>query len=308
MQSKFNRRQMLKTAGLSLAALGLPKISGAKTSSGEGKARTVFITGGARGIGFQTALEFAEGGDNIVLYDIARQIESVSYPLASTKDLENARRKIESLGVRCLAIQGDVRSSVELEAAVDKTLEVMGSIDILVANAAFSAWGDVGEIPDQTIDDMLAVNIAGVIRTVQAVTPWFKKQKSGRIVCMSSIAGRAGAWKFSLYSATKWAVIGFVKSVALELGQYHVTCNAICPTSVNTPLLNNAYMGSIFGNPDQPLKAAGEYFRTIHALPEGVIEPVEISRAIRFLCSPEAEKITGSVIDVDAGVIAGNNA
>lgn len=291
-----------------MAALGMPQLLHSKSSEKNKSERTIFITGGARGIGFQTAIEFANNGDNIVLYDIANQINSVPYKLSSKQNLDNAQKHIESLGVKCLAIQGDVRKPEALKSAVESCVAKFGSIDVLIANAAVTAWADVGDISEKIINDMLAINVAGVIHSVQAVTPYFKEQNYGRVICMSSIAGRAGAFKFSLYAATKWAVIGFAKTVAMELGQYNVTCNCICPTSINTNMLNNTHMGTVFGKPDDPRQASEDYFRSIHALPAGVLEPNEISQTIKFLCSAEATKITGSVIDVDAGVVAGNNA
>src|SRR5687768_9060750 len=182
---KLTRRAALK-AGFLASSLAATKLSyGAdKIDQPDIKNEVVFITGGARGIGLATAEVFAKTGVNVVIYDIVSQIESVQYPLASQQDLEKAKTKIESYGVKCLAIKGDVRSTSQLDDAVSKCMATFGQIDYLVANAAVVNMGPLESTSDDIMESMLAINVGGVAKTIRAVAPIMKKQGRGRIVTL----------------------------------------------------------------------------------------------------------------------------
>jgi NAD(P)-dependent dehydrogenase (short-subunit alcohol dehydrogenase family) len=308
---KFTRRDIIKVSGLSLAALSVPSVltrAAGTSQNPENDERVAFITGGARGIGLRVAEHFAKDGINVVIYDIADQIDSVKYPLSTTEELEKARQLVESAGVKCLAIKGDVRNLSDLKKAVNKTIDTFGRLDFLIANAAVTQMGEAESFENDIIEDMMAINVGGVLKTIQAAIPVFKKQNSGRIVTMSSVAGRGGAYMFSLYSATKWGVIGLAKTIAQELGRYNVTCNAVCPTMVKTHMVMNSHMLNGF-NPDNPtIEGISEFFRGEHTLPVGALDPNEIANTVLYLCSDQATFISGSVIDVSAGYTARNNA
>jgi len=270
--------------------------------------RCAFITGGARGIGFATAQVLAEAGANIVLYDIAEQIDLVKYPLATTKDLANAKKDIESLGVECLAIQGDVRDGAKLKEAMAETVETFGTLDMLIVNAGITQIGTLDMFSEEEIAVVLDINLAGAIKTVQAAIPIMQEQNSGRIVLISSITGRAGSANFPVYSASKWGMIGLAKGTAQLLGPYNVTVNSVCPSLVNTKLLNNDYILEAL-LPDNPtIEAFNEGAKTRHLLPVGLYEPVEVANTIRFICSDSARYISGDVFDIQAGVSALNTA
>jgi NAD(P)-dependent dehydrogenase (short-subunit alcohol dehydrogenase family) len=308
---KYTRRDVLKASGLSLAALTLPAVAaGAKEFSRNSQKieRVAFVTGGARGIGLKIAETFAGQGVHVVIFDIASQINSIKYPLSTKEDLLNAERKIGALGVKCLAIQGDVRNLEDLTAAVDKTIAAFGRLDYVIANAAVTRIGLAESYDAEIVTDMLEVNTGGVLKTIQAVIPVFKKQKSGRIVTLSSVAGRGGAYLFSLYAASKWAVIGLSKTIAQELGSYNVTCNTICPTLVRTPMVDNEHILQGMNRENPTIEGATDFFRGMHTLPVGILEPKEIADAVKFLCSDEASHISGIVLDVSAGYTAGNTA
>ncbi len=266
--------------------------------------RCAFVTGGARGIGYKTAEVLAQAGANIVLYDVAQQIKNVKYPLATAEDLAKAKKQIESQGVQCLAIQGDVRDSKRLKEATQQAVSEFGSLDMMIANAGITQIGFLHTFTDEEIDVVLDINLAGAIKSVQAAIPIMQKQNSGRIVLVSSITGRAGSQYFPIYSASKWGMIGLAKSTALSVASNNVTCNVVCPSLVNTKLLDNDYvLGTIF--PKNPTMAAfNEVAKQRHVLPVGFYEPIHVANTIRFLCSDAAAYISGDVFDIQAGINA----
>lgn len=266
--------------------------------------RCAFITGGARGIGYKTAEVLARSGANIVLYDIAKQIENVKYPLATAEDLANAKKEIEKLGVQCIAIQGDVRDGAHLKKAVQQAVSEFGSLDMMIANAGITQIGFLDKFTEEEVQLVLDVNLAGAIKSVQAAMPIMQKQKSGRIVLNASITGRAGSQYFPIYSASKWGMIGITKSTALAMGAYNVTCNAVCPSLVNTKLLNNDYILKTLSPQNPTLEAFNEGAKQRHIMPVGLYEPIHVANTIKFLCSDAATYISGDVFDIQAGINA----
>ena len=153
----------------------------------------------------------------------------MNYPLATAEELANAQAEIESLGVQCIAIQGDVRDGARLKEAANQALEEFGSLDIMVANAGVTQTGTLDSFSEEELDVVLAINLGGVMKTVQAAIPIMREQNSGRIVLTSSMTGRYGDAFFPVYSATKWGVIGLTKSTAQLMGPHNVTVNAVGP-------------------------------------------------------------------------------
>ncbi|MBW1298588.1 SDR family NAD(P)-dependent oxidoreductase [Aquimarina litoralis] len=313
---KLNRRNMLKTATLSLGGLSVAGFTSEKlfsddTKGSHFKEKVAFITGGARGIGYSIAEELAKLGVHIAIYDIAANIKEIPYELSSATDLENAKTKIVSHNVKCLTFKGDVRNEEHLKNALNETKEKFGKIDFLVANAAVTRFGELVNHDEKTIQTLLDVNLKGVINTVKTSIPIFKEQNSGRIITISSMAGREGTALFPVYSATKWGVIGFTKSMAIELGTHNITCNTICPTGIRTKLVLNDHMAKIFGDTETSDK--GEGFNTylkssVHTMPVGLLDPIEIAKTAVFLCSDGAQYITGAALDVAAGCNSRNSA
>ncbi len=315
----FNRRKILATAGIASAAALFPKavktedkINSPEKSSNEKlefEGKTAFITGGARGIGLACAEEFAKAGANIVLYDIAGQINTVKYPLATEQDLATAKSNIEAIGVKCLAIKGDVRDSVQLKAATNRAVQEFGSLDILVVNAGVTHVGLLDEFPDDEVQTVIDINLTGAIKTTQAALPIMRRQNAGRIVMISSILGRLGNGDFSVYASTKWGLIGFAKSTALTMAKHNVMCNAVCPGWVRTKLADNDYILNAVSpeNPnfDAVLQIAKE---TYHPLPMGAYEPVDIARVVKMFCGQATAMITGEVFDISQGQNARFNA
>ena len=290
------------TAGLAAAA---STAEAADTPPQEFAGKTAFITGGARGIGYACAEALAAAGANIVLYDVAGPIEHVRYPLATPEDLATAKASIEALGVGCIAIQGDVRDGAKQKEAVARTIEEFGGLDMAVANAGITQIGPVDIFSEAEIDVVLDINLAGAIKTVQAVVPVLRDRNAGRIVLMSSVTGRAGSEYFPIYSASKWGMIGLAKSTARLLGSHNVTCNAVCPSLVHTKLLDNDYILNAL-SPDNPsMEAFHAGARQRHILPVGLFGAEHVANTVKFLCSDAAAMITGDVFDIAAGINTG---
>jgi NAD(P)-dependent dehydrogenase (short-subunit alcohol dehydrogenase family) len=317
-----SRRQLLTATALgavSMAAAPLFSNSAAAAQTSAKSARdqapknqelegkTAFITGGARGFGLAIAEELAKAGANIMLYDIAsRQLPNVQYPIGTMRDLEQAKAKIEALGVRCLTVVGDVRDRDVQARAMGQAVKTFGSLDIVVANAGISQAGAIEEFSSEDISTVFEINVGGVIKTTQAAVEFMKPQGSGRIIYISSALGRMGNELFPIYTSTKWAVIGFAKSAALSYGKFNILCNTVAPGLANTPLADNDFMLRKM-LPDQPnptFAMLSERFKPGNPIPVGHVEPIDVAKAVLFFSGSATRRVTGEVFDVSYGSLA----
>ena len=272
--------------------------------------KVAVITGGARGQGRAHALTLAREGADIVICDIAAQIDTVPYPMATPADMEETVRLVEDLDRRCVAVQADVRDGAQMQAVAERAMSEFGRIDILLANAGISSTSTVVDMTDEQWRDMIDTNLTGVFNSIRAVLPHMIERRSGRIVATASMAGRVGMPNIAHYVAAKWGVIGLVKSVAMEVAQYGITVNAVCPTTVNTPMIHNDATYKLF-RPDLENPTADDAlaaFSSLNVLPIPWVEPEDISNAILFLISDDARYITGTAVEVAAGMNASNAA
>jgi SDR family mycofactocin-dependent oxidoreductase len=269
----------------------------------EGK--VAFITGGARGQGRSHALTLARAGADIVVCDVVRQIESVPYPMASGGDLDETVALVEAEGRRCIGVVADVRDSAAVENAVRRAVAELGRLDIAVANAGIWTPSTVAEMSVDAWRDVIDVDLTGVFHTIRAAARPMRDAGRGRIVATASTAGRQGMHSMANYVAAKWGVIGLVKSAAMELGRYGITVNAVCPTTVKTPATDNEVAYRLF-LPDKDNPNADDVDEMVrerlHALPVGWLASQDISDAILFLVSDQARFITGTALDISAGV------
>jgi len=187
---------------------------------------------------------------------------------------------------------------------MEKTIETFGSIDFLVANAGVTQIGELTEFTDEEISAILDINVAGVIKTTQAAIPYMRKQKSGRIIFISSILGRKGNKDWPVYSASKWAVIGFAKSCAHLLGKDNITCNAICPGLVNTKLVNNNIILEKWLPHDPKWSTVVNFVKNSSPISNGVYEPKDIANVIKIFCEPNTSTVSGEVFDISMGASA----
>jgi SDR family mycofactocin-dependent oxidoreductase len=251
------------------------------------------------------AVALAREGARIVACDILEPISTLDYPLATQADLDETARMVRGAGGEFLGLKADVRDPQAANAVVEQTLARFGRVDFLLANAGVYGTSPLAQMSDQAFDDVVRTNLYGVFNTMRAVVPAMQRQKYGRIVAISSQAGRMGLANSAHYCASKWGVIGMSKALALEVAKQGITVNCVCPTGVDTPLVNNpsAWRRALPGDPTptreefEARQAANPY------TPQGVpwVQPQDVTDAVLFLLSDEARRITGSALDVSAG-------
>lgn len=270
----------------------------------EGK--VAFITGAGRGQGRSHALRLADEGADIVALDIcADDVSSVGYPLATSVDLDETVAQVKARGRRALAGVADVRDLGQVQKVVDAGLAEFGRVDIVCANAGIGSWSVSWEMTEQQWKDMIDVNLTGVFNTTRAALPsMVERGEGGSVVITSSTAGLIGYLNTAHYTAAKHGVIGFMKVLAQELGPHGIRVNAVCPTTVNTPLVINAQTFELFAPHIQnPTEAdVREPFAALNILPDVPwIEPDDVSQAVLWLCSDASRYVTGIALPIDAG-------
>jgi SDR family mycofactocin-dependent oxidoreductase len=272
--------------------------------------KVALITGGARGQGRSHAVTFAREGADIIVCDLVSQIDTVPYQMSQPDDLKETVRLVEENDQRCLAIPADVRDSEQITAVVDQAIGEFGRIDILLANAGIVAPVPLVDISDDQWADMVDTDLGGVFKSIRAVAPHMIERRAGRIIATSSMVGKTGVPGLAHYVAAKWGVIGLVKSAALEFGQYGITVNAVCPTNVDTQMIQNPAMYSLFApdvqNPTRDDVVPG--FTALNALPIPWVQVQDISEGMLYLAAESGRYITGETLTIAAGWNANNAA
>ncbi|OHV06925.1 mycofactocin-coupled SDR family oxidoreductase [Mycobacterium talmoniae] len=272
--------------------------------TGRVEGKVALITGAARGQGRSHALRLADEGADIIALDIAAQVESAPYPLATPADLDETAREVKARGRRVVARQVDVRDGKALTVAVDEGVAELGRLDIVLANAGILSIGASFELSEQTWSETIDINLSGTWRTTKAAIPhMIAAGNGGSIVLTSSIAGLIGQPGLAHYVAAKHGVVGLMKTLALELAPLNIRVNSVHPTNVDTEMIQNEATYRIF-LPDDPNPTrekfavpAGE----MNALPIPWIESNDVTNAVLFLASDEARYITGVSLPIDAG-------
>jgi 2-hydroxycyclohexanecarboxyl-CoA dehydrogenase len=241
--------------------------------------RTALVTGGASGIGAATCRRLAAEGARVAVTDV---------------DTQGARRVADEIDSD--AYELDVRSDDSIRAAVAAAERDLGPIDVLVNNAGYDEWGWFTETDPALWDRVLAVNLRGVIAVTHRVLPGMQERRRGRIVNTASEAGRVGSSGSAAYSAAKAGVIGFTKTIAVENGRYGITCNAVAPGPIETPLLMSApeRLGDVGKRLVETMVGATTLRRLGH--------PEEVAAAIAFLASDDASYVTGQSLGVSGGL------
>jgi (+)-trans-carveol dehydrogenase len=273
---------------------------------GRVEGKVAFVTGAARGQGRSHAVRLAQEGADIIAVDLAGQVASVPYPMATPEDLDQTVKEVEALDRRIVARQADVRDYAALKSALDEGVAQLGRLDIVCSNAGIASFGPGDELDETTWQDMIDINLTGMWHACKAAIPHLVAGgRGGSIVITSSDAGLKGFPNLAHYVSAKHGVVGLMRTLALELAPHMIRVNSLHPTSVNTDMIQNAPTYELFApdlaEKDRTKERLTERFQALNALPIPWVEPVDISNAVLFLASDEARYITGVPLPVDAG-------
>jgi NAD(P)-dependent dehydrogenase (short-subunit alcohol dehydrogenase family) len=281
------------------------------------RGKVAVVTGAARGIGRAVAVAFAREGADIISLDICAPVDARSGVEASTpEDLEETGRLIRTSARRWLGIRLDQRDLPALRAAGVQAEREFGGVDILFANAGTQSFHPLLEMEDSDWQITIDVNLTGTANAIRAFAPYIVKRGGGRIIVTSSTQGRHGTKFGAAYSASKWGIIGLMKSAALEFGAYNITVNALVPGLIDTPLTRHkerlAQVLQDAGRSPTGSSADEEEAKKILTArtPLGVpwIHPQDLAPVVVFLASDAARMVSGATYDVTGGDSAHNTA
>lgn len=243
------------------------------------KGKNALITGASKGIGRAIALRFAQEGANV----------GFTY-LSSVEQGEALAKELEGLGIKAKGYRSDASDHVAAEKLMQDFIADFGTIDILVNNAGITKDGLLMRMSEEQWDGVINVNLKSVFNLTKAATKFFMKQKYGSIINMTSVVGIKGNAGQANYAASKAGIVGFTKSVALELGSRNIRCNAIAPGFIETEMTAKL---------DE--KVIAEWRNAIPLKRGG--QPDDVANACVFLGSDLSAYVTGQVIQVDGGML-----
>ena len=270
--------------------------------------KVVVMTGAARGIGRAIAVKMAANGADVVAVDIAGMVSPASNAApASQEELDETARMIKSFGRKGEGIKADIRDIAALRQIADRVEQSYGKIDVVVANAAIQRWMPLLDMDDSDWRDVIDNNLNGTANTVRAFAPKMVACKKGRFILLSSMQGKHGTKDAASYSASKWGILGLMKSAAMELGEHNITVNALILGLVDTALTR--YEKRLSGSMSEqgqkvehptPQQAWDNRAPTV-PLKVGWLQPDDISPAAVFLASDAANMVTGAEYEVTGG-------
>lgn len=252
--------------------------------------RTAIITGSTSGIGTGIARALAKQGCNVVINGFGKEDE-----------IEGVRKELADVyGVTALYNGADMTKPAEIEKMIHDTKNSLGSVDIMVNNAGIQYVAPIDAFPVEKWEAILNINLTAAFHTIRLVTPLMKEQGWGRIVNIASAHALVASPFKSAYVAAKHGLAGLTKTVALELAEQNITCNAVCPGYVKTPLVD----GQVASQAKERGISEEEVIRNVllGAQPTKKFTTVEdLGELVAFLCSDPAINITGAIIPADGG-------
>jgi (+)-trans-carveol dehydrogenase len=262
------------------------------------------VTGAARGQGRSHALALAREGASIIALDACAPIATVPYPLPAKADLEETAEQVEALGSRVIHGAVDVRDLAEMEQFIGDAVADLGRLDIVCANAGISTPSPTLEMPEETWQTTIDINLTGVWKTCKATVPHIVAgNRGGSVIITSSAATVMISGNIAHYTAAKHGLIGFMRVLAKELAPHRIRVNTLHPAGVRTPMVYNEPMYRLF-RPDlenpgkEDFEAAA---RSHNALGVPAVEPEDVSAAVVYLAAPSGRYVTGSTFMLDAG-------
>ena len=274
------------------------------------RGKVAVVTGAARGIGRSIAVDLARNGAKVIAVDAAARVSSkTEYPAATPQDLDETGKLLSTIGPKWATMVADIRKIGDLRELADKVEQEFGGIDIVVANAAIQTFKPLLDMDDADWHDTVDNNLNGTANTVRAFAPHLVKRGGGRLILISSMQGRYGTKNGSAYSASKWGIIGLMKSAALELGKHKITVNCIEPGLIDTPLTRNdkrwsMAVGETMTTPPPEHPSEEETIKArLPKVPLGVpwLQPEQVAPVAVFLASDAAAMVTGATYDVNGG-------
>lgn len=256
----------------------------------EWSGRVAFVTGGSQGIGRAVAELLAEAGASVGVCGLEPEV------------VDEAVAAIRDRGSQALAVPADVTDRRSIEAAVAGTVERYGRLDALVTCAGIQRYGTVADTDEEVWDEVFAVNVKGVYLAAQAALPHLRRSGQGAIVVISSVQGHANQSAVAAYAASKGALDALVRAMAVDEAPHGVRVNAVCPASVDTPMLRASARRFSDGT-DAAARALVEDWGRMHPLGR-VARPREIAEVVSFLASSRASFVTGEDVRVDGGLLA----
>jgi 3-oxoacyl-[acyl-carrier protein] reductase len=249
------------------------------------KGQVALVTGGSRGIGRATVLALAQAGADVVLSYSGQADARAGHPGIADTTADEAR----ALGVRALTLEADVADPASAQVMIDSTIDGLGRLDIVINNAGIARDNLAIRMTNAEWDLVIAIDLSAAFHVCRAALKPMLRQRSGRLINVSSIAGIMGNPGQANYSAAKAGLIGLTKTLAREVGSRGITVNAVAPGFIETDM--TAALG------DKVLNSA------LGAIPLGRAGKAEdVAAAIRFLALPEAGYITGCVLQIDGGM------
>ncbi|KGR87197.1 3-hydroxybutyrate dehydrogenase [Lysinibacillus odysseyi] len=249
------------------------------------KDKVVFITGAARGIGYEIAQAFLEEGAKVMISDINE---------------ESLEKALEGLSENAAGIACDVSKEEDVKRAVDATVEQFGSIDILINNAGLQHVAMIEDFPAAKFEQMLKIMLVGPFLTTKYALPYMKEKNFGRIINISSINGLIGFAGKSAYNSAKHGVIGLTKVTALETAEYNITANAICPGYADTALVRGQFEDLAKTRNISTEQVLNEVLFPL--IPQKrLLDVAEIASLAKYLASEESRGMTGQSLVLDGG-------